>query len=358
MTFDLARKIADAVLYEGYVLYPYRASAAKNKFRFQFGVLAPREYCEKGGGERWFAQTECLVEPHGAPAIDVKVRFLQLVPRDGWDEGQERETELRNISLSGSAEFPIEVPDGAIQAVVRVSAEPMDSWLKLRVRIENQTPWPERLGKDRATALHHSLAGTHILLAVHGGAFVSQIDPPAEARAAAAICANINTWPVLVGHQGERNVMLSAPIILYDYPQIAPESQGDFFDATEIDELLALRVMTMTDEEKREARETDPRSAEIIERTDAMPPEMFAKLHGVMRGLRIGARVRLRPNRRADSMDFFLAGRIARVEAIHRDFEDRTHVAVVVEDDPAADLQSWQGRFFYFHPDELELVND
>ncbi len=137
--------------------------------------------------------------------------------------------------------------------------------------------------------------------------------------------------------------------------------------------------MTMTDEEKREARETDPRSAEIVERTDSMPREMFEKLHGAVREFfnpshaappesawveigerRIskGARVRLRPQRRADSMDFFLAGRVARVEAVHRDLEDRTYVAVVVEDDPAADLQGWHGRFFYFHPDELEPVND
>ncbi len=236
MTFDLARKIADAVLYEGYVLYPYRASSAKNKFRFQFGVLAPRPYSEKGGGEHWFAQTECLVEPHGAPAVDVKVRFLQLVPRDGWDEGHERETELRDINLADAVMFPVEVPDRAINAVVHVSAEPVESWVKLRVRIENRTVWPEHYGTDRAAALHHSMAGTHTLLAVHDGAFVSQIDPPPEAKTAAATCENINTWPVLVGRPGERSVMLSAPIILYDYPQVAPESQGEFFDATEIDE--------------------------------------------------------------------------------------------------------------------------
>lgn len=390
MTFDEARKIADAVLYEGYILYPYRASSAKNNFRFQFGVLAPREFSEKGGGENWFAQTECLIEPCGEPAVDVKVRFLQLLPRSGWDEGQERESELHRVQLcdaaAGEMTFPIEVPGGAVSAVVRVSAEPVDSWLKFRVRIENSRH--EHYGTDRAAALHHSLVSTHTLLAVHDGAFVSQIDPPPEAKRIAAACANVNTWPVLVGRPGERTVMLSAPIVLYDYPQIAPESPGDLFDSTEIDELLSLRVMTMTDEEKEEARATDPRAAAIIERTDSIPREMFEKLHGAIRELKTpnaledffnprdsaspesahieiggqriakGARVRLRPQRRADSMDLFLAGRVARVEAVHRDVEDRTYVAVVVEDDPAADLHGWYGRFLYFYPDELEPVNE
>ncbi len=385
MTFDLARRVADAVLYEGYILYPYRASSAKNNFRFQFGVIAPREYSEKAGGEPWFAQTECLIEPHGEPTVDVKVRFLQLLPRDGWDEGHERESETQRVKLSDAIEsettFPIEVPDGAVSANVRISAERIDSWLKLRVRIENS--WRGDCGVDRAAALHHSLVGTHTLLAVHDGLFVSQVNLPATAA-----CTNVNAWPVLVGRPGERTVMLSAPIILYDYPQIAPESPGNLFDSTEIDELLSLRVMTMTNEEKQEARATDARAAAIIERTDSIPREMFEKLHGAIRELKTsnavedffnprdsappesahidigghriarGARVRLRPQRRADSMDLFLAGRFARVEAVHRDVEDRTYVAVVVEDDPAADLHSWYGRFLYFYPDELEPVNE
>jgi hypothetical protein len=387
VTFDVARKIADAVLYEGYLLYPYRASSAKNKFRFQFGVLVPREYSERGGGEPWAAQTECLIEPQGEPNVDVRVRFLQLIARDGWDEGHERESEVRGVKLRGAAAeeaaFPIATPDGAISAVLRISAEPVDSWLRLRVRVENRTAWDGGDGDGRAGALHHSLAGTHTLLAVHDGAFISQIDPPPEAKAAAAACVNINAWPVLAGDPGKRDVMLSAPIILYDYPQIAPESQGDFFDATEIDELLSLRVMTMTGEEKREARATDARAAEIVARTDSIPPEMFEKLHGAIRqlrpshavedffnprgaappemawveigGIRVarGARVRLLPRRRADSMDMFLEGRLARVEAVHRDVEGHTYVAVVVEDDPAAGLY---GRCFYFYPDELEPV--
>ena len=234
--------------------------------------------------------------------------------------------------------------------------------------------------------MRRSLAGAHTLLTVTGGAFISLTDPPPEARTAAQSCSNLHTWPVLVGAAGERRTMLSSPIILPDYPEVAPESPGDFCDATEIDELLTLRVMTLTDEEKREACAADDRAREIIERSDSIPPEVFERLHGAVRGVRPssveqffnppgedpdraavetpggrvskGARVRLAPKRRSDSMDLFLAGRIAIVEAVHRDVEDRVYVAVSVEGDAAADLHGCYRRFYYFYPDEIELVDD
>jgi len=79
---------------------------------------------------------------------------------------------------------------------------------------------------------------------------------------------------------------LSSPIILYDYPQIAPESAGELFDSTEIDEILTLRILTLTDEEKREMRNLDDRGRRILERTETMPLEQLMKLHGAVRGLR------------------------------------------------------------------------
>jgi hypothetical protein len=80
--------------------------------------------------------------------------------------------------------------------------------------------------------------------------------------------------------------MLAAPIILYDYPQIAPESAGDLFDGTEIDEILQLRILTMTDAEKLEIRNGDDRTRQILERTEMLPPEHFQKLHGALRGMK------------------------------------------------------------------------
>jgi hydrogenase maturation protease len=112
------------------------------------------------------------------------------------------------------------------------------------------------------------------------------LDPPEEFREAAAGCQNIGAWPVLVGSSGERDTMLASPIILYDYPQIAPESAGDMFDGTEIDEILTLRIMLLTDQEKREMCEVDERARQILQRTELLPPEQLWKMHGAVRGLR------------------------------------------------------------------------
>jgi hypothetical protein len=386
MSFEAARRIADTVLYEGYVLYPYRPSSTKNRFRWQFGIVAPREW----SADPWEMQTECLVERHGAAAVDITVRFLQVQGPAEWEEGAERTIDVRTVLLDELAATPREVPfeiagDPAIVGALRLSADAIDGLIKLRVRIENLTPFPGAGEAERSAAMRRSLVGAHTMLSVTEGAFVSLMDPPPEARAAARSCTNIHTWPVLAGTPGSRDVMLSSPIILEDYAAIAPESQGDFCDGTEIDEILTLRVMTLTDEEKREACASDERARRIIERCDNIPAEVFERLHGAVRSLgkpgeiehffnpadempetaaidiegtavSRGTRVRLTPKRNADSMDLFLAGRTAVVEAVHRDVENRVYIAVTVEDDPAADIQGRVGRFFYFYPDELELV--
>lgn len=388
MSFDLARKVADAVLYEGYMLYPYRPSTVKNQFRWQFGVIAPQCWSEFGG-EPWEMQTEVLVEPQASPVLDVIVRFLRIQPRvteDGtpWDDGVERSVEFSNIALDALLDQPQGRPLGEadLDGCIELSAERVDGFYKVRLRVENRTSIDA--GVPRNVALQHSLAGAHTLFRIDGGLFVTLTDPPAEARAAAASCINHRAWPVLIGQEGERNVMLSSPIILGDYPTIAPESPGDLFDATEIDEILTLRVMTLTDEEKREACATDDRARRIIVRSDTIPPEIFERLHGAIRGMgavnteaffnppderpeeafveianqRVGkgARVRLAPKRQSDAMDFFLAGRMARVEAIHHDVEDRIYIAVSIEDDPAAGLLGAYGRFYYYYPDEIEVM--
>jgi hypothetical protein len=139
---------------------------------------------------------------------------------------------------------------------------------------------------SRDEVLPYSLAAAHTILRVRDGEFVSLLDPPEPLRAAASACENIGTWPVLAGAPGQCGCMLSSPIILYDYPQIAPESPGDLFDGTEIDEILTLRIMTLTDDEKLEVRNGDERARRILERTELLPEEHFMKLHGALRGLR------------------------------------------------------------------------
>src|SRR5262245_28116410 len=123
----------------------------------------------------------------------------------------------------------------------------------------------------------------------------------------------------------------------------------------------------LTDEEKRQARATDPRIAALIDRACAATPVELERLHGVFRDMhsgslqvgsvRVGAgdRVRLRPGaRRADAQDMFLEGRTAVVQSVMRDIQGADCFAVLIEDDPAAELQRWHGRFLYFYPEEVE----
>jgi hypothetical protein len=448
--FETARSVADAVLYEGYVLYPYRASSRKNQARFQWGVLTPRRFSEMDGSERWSVRTECLVDPAAGPTLSVRIRFLQCQHRsiEGWtasdvsssggggftpvdhlevdgvshvefDEAIDRTVDVAPVALSSlvgsqqerafsfaggtDSEFVCGA-DGSVagqfvrhaepvSGVVRVRASRPDAalpYVKVAVTVENTGAWSGD-GRHRDEAMAHSLIAVHTMLAVDAGAFVSLLDPPDDAVAVAADCRSDGAYPVLIGHD---DVVLSSPIILYDHPEVAPQSPGDLYDSLEIDEILALRVMTLTDEEKSEARGTDPRAAAIIDRCDDMSAETLRTLHGQMRpvgsplgagsdhepevvpwwdpeidaafdpwtesvwvaGIEVtkGSAVRLRPSHRADAQDIFLSGMAATVAGVFTDVDGDQHVAVTVDDDPATEELSWQGRYLFFHPDEVE----
>ena len=156
---------------------------------------------------------------------------------------------------------------------------------RVTVKIQNQTPVENGTAASRDEALMHGLVSTHTVLWVRDGEFVSMIDPPEAYRELAAGCHNVGCWPVLVGDEGDKDTILSAPIILYDYPQIAPESPGDLFDGTEIDEILTLRIMTLTDEEKAAMAAVDERARAILARTESLEKEQMLGLHGTFRGL-------------------------------------------------------------------------
>ena len=422
-----AEQVADAVLYEGYVLYPYRASAPKNRLRWQVGLVTPRDFSEAVASDPWFMQTECLVETGAAATLAIRVRGLHVQERavevrapddagawhgverlsvDGrpllaWDEAVAcefaREFRLGRSNEGWSWSWVLDTAEAIetvhdrrgtpaarivrrrrrVVAQVRVTTETCGALLKVRVRVENVTPCAARSLAERDAAVRQSLAGTHVILALDGAAFVSLLEPAAEFQAQVAACANLHTFPVLVGSAGSRAVMLSSPIILYDYPAIAPESHGDLFDGTEIDELLTLRVRTLTDEEKQEARATDPRAAAIVDRCDAASPEAIGKLHGAVRsfesflnpadapppeaasvdiaGVRVscGSPVRLEPRRIADSMDICLRGRTGTVAAVYRTLEDEPYVAVTLHDDPFGVEGTKYRRSLFFRPEEL-----
>ncbi|MGW4521624.1 hypothetical protein [Amycolatopsis sp. NPDC004378] len=372
---EQARAVGDAVLYEGYLLYPYRASAPKNRVRWQWGVLVPPSFASAEIGEHASARAECVFEPLERTILHVKVRFLQTRTQSGWDEAVEHESDF-DLPLS---ELPVETPfrvpgDGErtheLSGVLAARVDPLDGpfgGARLRVEVHNTTSWPS--DGVREHALRHSLLAAHLVLSLDTGHFLSMLDPPEWAKPAVEACRQERLWPVLIGDTSRSTVVLASPIILYDDPAIAEESPGDLFDGTEIDEILTLRTMTLTDEEKREARATDPRAAAIVDRVDTMPPELLERLHGAVRSLRPvppsvvvggvrvieGSRVRLRPNLRgADAQDMFLTGKTATVRVVLSDVDGMTHVAVTLDDDPGADLQHAHGRYRYFSPDEIE----
>ena len=326
---DEIAKIADAVLYEGYVLWPYSRSATKNQRRWTFGGVYPEAHSADHPDDAFVMQTECLVEGGEDCRLDVRVRFLHVVARQvaragehglerveeltvedehhvSWDEATEREVKLTDASparlATGRAvavDFPAgesleDLRDGSgrlagallrtwksLRGSVGVAAEELRPGLhRLTVRIVNTTPFA---GDDREQALRQTFCSAHTILRARHGRFVSQTDPPAPVRAEAEGCNNVGTWPVLVGSEGERHTVLSSPIILPDYPEVAPESPGDMFDAAEIDQLLRLSILSMTDEERREMRASDPKTRAILERTESLSNEELMRLHGAVR---------------------------------------------------------------------------
>ncbi|MGH6822688.1 MAG: hypothetical protein ACRECP_06865 [Methylocella sp.] len=443
--------IVKAVLYEGYILYPYRSSNVKNRQRWTFGGVYPRDYARQEENCACSIQTECLVRGGLETVVEVHLRFLHLVRREvgefaspmtelpegpepvyskvaslkvgeeifqSWEEAVERDFTASSLLLKQLTGAPVKMPfafagqrslkplhghDGRVHGLlIHTSADTRGELtiaaknvapgvFRLTVRIENVTT-VESTEPDQKTAAHwRAFASTHTILCVRGGAFISLIDPPAELKDAAAACNNQGTWPVLAGEEGTTDTILSSPIILYDYPQVAPESPGDLFDATEIDEILTLRILAMTDQEKHEMAALDDRARALLERTKALTAADMARLHGTRRelrlsadpqarilgaeppaagkpelaflhaggrGLTVGDRVRLRPKGGADIFDLVLKDEMAVIEAIERDFDDRIHVAVVLDADPGREfgLDRMPGHRFFFSPDEIEPV--
>jgi hypothetical protein len=440
---DAVERLVQALLYEGYILWPYRRTATKNRQRWTPGGVYPRPFGERHPDDPWMVETECLLRPtaghSGRTALSVEVRFLQLVERtvvagagpelravdelraDGeryvpGEDAVERRIALNALEVGpapGSWRTPIAIDGGVDEEAIADDGrraggiirrwEPLRGYVEVRtgpvapeshdaspgrvclaVTIANETPLDLF---DRASALRRAFVSAHALLRVCGGEFVSLMDPPQELGDAAAACRNRRLWPVLVGEKGRRDAMLASPVILYDYPEIAPETPGDLCDGTEIDQLLRLNILALTDEEKSEMRAGDPRARAILERTERLSPAEFGRLHGAIRefrtlhpageeetlrgadlapsslridgvDIRRGSRVRLHPRRGADVFDLVLAGRLGTVTAIEEDYEDRIHLAVTVDGDPGSDLggAAMLAHRFYFSPDEVEPV--
>ena len=342
-----AREVADAVLYEGYLLYPYTASALKNQLRWQFGVLMPQGYADASEPNSMTTEILCRQTDASDPAgIEIVARFLEAAEAPAT-----REVAMQIEPAAGKQS----VTFGFGELHGELDCEPIadGDYVRCRVTLKNESCVDP--GADRITALGKALIGAHALLSIERGCFISLLDPPDAAKDAAARCVNRRVFPVLIGEAGTGGqtaaMVLASPIILYDFPALSPQSPGHTFDSTEIDELLLLSVASLTDEEKREARATDPRARAIVDRADALTAGAQMHLHGIMRA---GARVRVHPKRSADAFDMFAAWRTARVKGVHEDVDGRRYVAVIFDDDPASDLHEWYGRSFFYELDEIQ----
>lgn len=323
------------MLYEGYILWPYTRSATKNQQRWTFGGVYPEAYAlQSGGADRSTVRTEVLVEAtDGKPSIVATVRFLQVMARqvvkviDGrdepvsemtvagerymsWDEASEREAEIpleiktgcaaASMTLNmGSGRFrePLLENGKEIGAIVRSweSISGLVTVTSAGIRHNDQSGASlHRIGvsisntnsstnTSREEAVRCTLISAHVIVRASGAKFISQTDPPPSLKEHSSTNANIGLWPVLVGDSDRSDTILASPIILDDFPRIAPESPGDLFDGGEIDQLLVLNVLSLTEEEQNEMRASDPKAREILDRCKSLTNEQLMRLHGTVR---------------------------------------------------------------------------
>ena len=355
-------ELVESLLYEGYALYPYTPGATKNATPTPFGIVYPPAYARQLDTTFDHLELQCVVEGDGESPRRC-TSYCRAVSGTS-----RRRSGSRVRATSRSANICAHPTQGVrpLESGRQICGGFRSAWRTAR-------RCPE--GLERGEALRHSLISTHPVLRVDGGRFISQLDAP---------CESVNTWPVLASP--EDDVMLGAAIILPDHPQIAPESRGNLFDNTEIEEALVLHVQVLSDEERAEIEQQDPAVREMIERASAVTSEELHKLHGRVelrdpvtreppkpsadvrdptRGLpevevdgvisAAAARVVVRPGLDADLQARMLEGRTVTVERIYRDYDGRVHLGVSV-DQPGQEIMRETGRFLWFFPPEVEVL--
>jgi hypothetical protein len=354
----------DSLLYEGYALYPYTPGATKNATPTPFGIVYPPAYAAEQDSTFDHLLLECGLEPEPDAQIEAEVRFLAA-------SGVRHQAQAQRVALErGEPSRQFAVGDLELRLTL--------SWMepqRVSLRVENLTAAPP--GLDRAKALRHSLISTHPILRVSAGRFISPLESG---------CRSVNTWPVLASP--EDDVILGAAIVLPDHPSLAPESLGNLFDSTEIEEALLLHVQALSDEERAAIESQDPAVSEMVARAAATTQEELLALHGRVtvrdrvtteppkpsaavrdpsagemeaevdgRIFRRGGKVVLRPGPDADLHARMLEGRSATVERIFVAYDGKVHLAVTVDDDPGQDLMRETGRFLFFFAPEVEVIS-
>lgn len=384
---DTIEKVVQAVLYEGYRLFPYRQDSLKNSQSWGLGSLLPKAWVDHYPySDNYWLQSECLISGDEESIFSLSLRFLQKDGESYREQSQLIEAvplkELLGTEKRERVEFALD--SGIIVVVIVLRCETLEERVqRLTVRVCNESPCFESMQDiEREALMPWTLHSVQSVLQIKRGSFYSLIDPPARLSTYADECNNERSWPVLVGEPGQSDTVLSSPTILYDYPEIAPESPGDLFDGTEIDELLTLGILALTDDEKAALRKDNDRIRGLLERAEALSPEQMSALHGRLqrqamargnrstasqglgnwtlkdRSIGPGDRVRLRPKRRADILDMALEGKEATIVAIERNFEGEVFFAVTIDDDPGQDMgQLGQvGHRFFYSSEEIEWL--
>jgi hypothetical protein len=360
-------ELLGTLLYEGYALYPYTPGATKNATPTPFGIVYPPAYAQETPSTFDKVRMQGVAVADGDAVLSGEVRFLQGAGASHQAVPRRLDAPARTLADLAAAPHvePFEV--GSLNGRVRMAAEDLGEgrW-RVMLCVHNTTPVAD--GLDRPGALAHSLLSTHPVLTVAGGRFLS----PLDAREAESV----NTFPVLA--TDDDDALLGAAIMLPDHPRIAPESRGDLFDGTEIEEALLLHVLALSDDEREAIAAADPAVKEMVARAAAATPEDVIALHGrttlsdpapphaeppgeravEVDGVtyRLGDKVVLRLEDRTDPYDRILDGRVATVERIYYDLEGKLYFGVTVDDDPGQALMRETGRYLFFFLGELEAM--
>ncbi len=388
-------ELVRSLLYEGYALYPY-TPGVKNATPTPFGIVYPPVYADAQPAAYSMLRLEAVLAAGPDARLDGTVLFLQASGER--HEAKDRSLELGPVTLAELAREPLRVrfsfpmEDGELSGRIAMRAELLGPELaRLRLCVHNETGMrADPAEVTRGEALHHSLISTHPLVEVEGGRFVSPLEREGPEGKAALGSQPLNTFPVLLGDRDA--AVLGAAIMLPDHPELAPESLGNLFDNTEIEEALLLHVHALSDEERQEIAGQDSAVREMIERAEKATGDDILSLHGRLTykepgadetatsgrpptpppGLdevqgerevsaagslvRLGDKIVLRPGTEGDVYDKILHGRTATVERIYRGYDERIYLGVTVDDDPGQELLRETGRFLFFFADEVEPV--
>lgn len=410
---EVAESLAKSLLYEGYALYPYTPAATKNATPTPFGIAYPTAYANHQPAAFDYVRIEVVALPEDGAEIEGTALFLQAA--GARHQASERRVSVGPLPLAELLEQGSELPfafdstpdattgaepEGApdvVSGTVRISAEAVGPGrFRIALQVQNTTPVPdaEAEGMDRGEALRWALLSCHAMLGISAGSFASPLENEDELGAAVQACENVNAWPVLASPGDD--VVLGAAVLLPDHPQIAPQSNVNFFDNTEIEEALVLHVQALSEEERAAIDEQDPAVREMIERAEGTTQEEMLELHGLMKpsegitfpewtepaiepeppvrapppgpadtagedelvvggkAFKRGGKVVLRPGTDGDPYDRMMDGRMATVERIYLDYDGKAYFGVSIDEDPMREILRDTGRYLFFFADELD----